>query len=110
MRDLIHHQENVTFRQATATGIDWGARQLHLAEGGALSFTYLILAAGAKVSYFGIPGAAEYALPLYTLPDAVRLHSHILDRFEAADRDPALTTDGAFTFVVVGGGPTGVGI
>lgn len=108
VRDMFHHQENVTFRQATATGADWEVRHLQLAEGDALPFDYLVLAAGATANYFGIPGAAEYALPLYTLPDAVRLRNQILGRFEATDRDPALIHDGALTFVVVGGGPTGV--
>lgn len=108
VRDMFHHQENVTFRQATATGADWEAHQLQLAEGDALPFDYLVLAAGATANYFGIPGAAAYALPLYTLPDAVRLRNQIFDRFEATDRDPALVNDGALTFVVVGGGPTGV--
>ena len=108
VRDLFHHQENLAFHQATATGVDWDARLLHLAEGDALLFDYLVLATGATANYFGIPGAALYALPLYTLPDAVRLRNQILDRFETADRDPALVNDGAVTFVVVGGGPTGV--
>jgi NADH:quinone reductase (non-electrogenic) len=108
VRDIAHHQENVTFRQATATGVDWGTQQLQLVEGTALPFDYLVLAAGATVSYFGIPGGAAHALPLYTLPDAVRLRNQIMNRFEAADRDPALISEGALTFVVVGGGPTGV--
>ena len=95
VRDMFHHQENLTFRQATATGADWEAHHLQLAEGDALPFDYLVLAAGATANYFGIPGAATYALPLYTLPDAVRLRNQILDRFEAADRDPALVDDGA---------------
>jgi NADH dehydrogenase len=108
VRDMFHHQENLAFRQATATGADWEAHQLQLAEGDALPFDYLVLATGATANYFGIPDATTYALPLYTLPDAVRLRNQILDRFEAADRDPALVDDGALTFVVVGGGPTGV--
>lgn len=108
VRDISHHQKNVTFRQATATDVDWETRQLHLVDGNAPPFDYLVLAAGATVSYVGIPGAAAYALPLYTLPDAVRLRNQIMNRFEAADRDPALVNEGALTFVVVGGGPTGV--
>jgi NADH dehydrogenase len=59
-------------------------------------------------TWFGVPGAAAWALPLYTLDDAVQLRNHILGRFEAADADPSLVDDGALTFVVVGGGPTGV--
>ena len=45
---------------------------------------------------------------MYTLADALRLREHILGRWEAADRDPALVEDGAVTVVVVGGGPTGI--
>ena len=45
---------------------------------------------------------------MYTLPDAVRLKDHVLGRWEAADKDPALVDDGALNIVVVGGGPTGV--
>lgn len=108
VRDISHHQENVTFRQATVTGADWEVHQVNLAEGGALPFDYLVLAAGATANYFGIAGAAEHALPLYTLPDAVRLRNRIFDQFEAADRDPALVRDGMLTFIIVGGGPTGV--
>ena len=66
------------------------------------------MAAGATVNDFGIPGVAEHGFPLYVLPDAVRLRNHILGRFEAADADPSLVDDGDLTFVVVGGGPTGV--
>ena len=45
---------------------------------------------------------------MYTLADAVRLKDHVLEHWEAADRDPALVDDGALNVVVVGGGPTGV--
>ena len=60
------------------------------------------------MNFFGTEGAAEHAFPMYTLPDAVRLKDHVLDRWEAADKDSALVDDGALTVVVVGGGPTGV--
>ena len=45
---------------------------------------------------------------MYTLSDAVRLRGHVLERWEAADRDPSLIDDGALNVVIVGGGPTGV--
>ena len=61
-----------------------------------------------EVNFFGVKGAAEHAFPLYTLADAVRLKEHILERWEAADKDPGLIEDGALNVVVVGGGPTGV--
>jgi NADH dehydrogenase len=55
-----------------------------------------------------VPGAEDHGLPLYGLDDAIRLRNHVLSQFEAADADPSLLDDGALTFVVVGGGPTGV--
>jgi NADH dehydrogenase len=67
-----------------------------------------VLALGAEVNFFGVEGAAEHGFPLYTLADALRLKDHVLERWEAADRDPSLVDDGALNVVVVGGGPTGV--
>ena len=67
-----------------------------------------MLALGATVNFFGVAGAAEHAFPLYTLADAVRLKDHVLQQWEAADKDPALVADGALNVVVVGGGATGV--
>ncbi len=110
IRDAIQEQDNLAFRQTTVTGIDPGARQVHLAKMDSLSYDYLILALGAKVNFFGVEGAAKHAFPLYTLTDAARLKQQILKRFEAADKDPSQIEDGALSFVVVGGGPTGVEI
>ncbi len=73
-----------------------------------IEFDYLVLGLGARVNFFGVEGAAEHAFPMYTLADAERLKKHVLRRWEAADRDPALADDGALAIVVVGGGPTGV--
>ena len=81
---------------------------MRFAELKPLAYDYLVLALGAEVNFFGVEGAAEHAFPLYTLPDAVRLKNHVLERWEAADHDPALIEDGALNVVVVGGGPTGV--
>ena len=93
---------------ATATGIDLDARTVEFDEMAALAYDSLVLGLGARVNFFGVEGAAEHAFPLYTVADAVRLREHVLGRWEAADRDPALVADGALNVVVVGGGPTGV--
>jgi len=108
VRSLFRHQENVNFRLATVTGIDVPGRKIQIDDGHEITFDYLVLAGGAAVNYFGTPGAAEHAFPLYTLMNAVKLRNQVIERFEAADRDPAIIDDGALTFVVVGGGPTGV--
>jgi NADH dehydrogenase len=108
LRDLFHDQPNAAVHQATVTGIDLDRRTVEFAEMAPLEYDYLVLAVGAEVTFFGTPGAPEHAFPMYTLSDAVRLKEHLLDRWEATDREPALVEDGALTVVVVGGGPTGV--
>jgi len=108
VRGLFHRQANVRFRQGTVTGADWSARTVTVDGQPDLPFDHLVLAAGATVTWFGTPGAAEHGFPLYTLEDATRLRNHVVERFEAADRDPTELDRGGLTFVVVGGGPTGV--
>jgi NADH dehydrogenase len=108
VRSMFRKQENVNFRLGTVAGIDVPARTIRIDDGDKITFDYLVLAGGATVNYFGTPGAAEHALPLYTLTDAVKLRNHVMQRFEAADRNPKMIEDGALTFVIVGAGPTGV--
>ena len=108
IRDLFDKQDNVRVHQDRVTGIDLDAREVRFGELPPARYDYLVLALGAQVNFFGVDGAAEHAFPLYTLPDAVRLKDHVLERWEAADRKPELVDDGALNMVVVGGGPTGV--
>ena len=108
VRSRFHRQGNVRFRQGVVTGVDWVARRVVLDGQDPLPFDHLVLAGGATVNHFGTPGAAEHGFGLYSLEDAVTLRNHIVERFEAADRDPSELDGGALTFVVVGGGPTGV--
>jgi NADH dehydrogenase len=108
IRDLFHKQDNVRVHQDRVTGIDLDAREVSFDELARERYDYLVLALGAEVNFFGVDGAAEHAFPLYTLADAVRLKDHVLERWEAADRNPQLVADGALNMVVVGGGPTGV--
>jgi NADH dehydrogenase len=111
VRGLFHGQRNLRFRQATVTGVDWADHQVLLQDQPPLPFDHLVLAGGAAVTHFGTPGAAEHGFALYTLPDAVKLRNHVVERFEGAAARAAAgepPEDGALTFVVVGGGPTGV--
>ncbi|MBW3602161.1 MAG: NAD(P)/FAD-dependent oxidoreductase [Actinobacteria bacterium] len=107
-RGILVRRPGLAFRLGTVTRVDPGRRELCLADGDILSYDYLVLAAGAVTSTYGIPGVAEHAHPLKTLPDALRLRNHLLRRFEAAAVRPELVDDGALTVVVAGGGPTGV--
>ena len=108
LRDLIEEHENTTVRQATVTAVDLDAREARFDGIAPIVYDYLVFALGAEVNFFGTEGAAEHAFPMYTLPHAVHLKDHLLERWEAADRDPQLIDDGALNVVVVGGGPTGV--
>jgi NADH dehydrogenase len=110
VRGLFQDQPNVRFRQADVEGVDWERRTVVLADHPPLPFDHLVLAGGATVTHFGTPGAAEHGFALYTLADAVRLRNHIVEQFEVADADVdgRADADGTLTFVVVGGGPTGV--
>ena len=108
IRGLFRHQDNLTFQMVTVTRVDMPGHKIQLSDGKHVSYDYLVLAGGATVNYFNTPGAAEHAFPLYTLRNAVKLRSRILERFEAANRDPTLIEDGALNFVIVGAGPTGV--
>jgi NADH dehydrogenase len=108
LRDLLERHDNTTIHKATVTAVDLDARQVSFAELAPIGYDYLVFGMGAEVNFFGTKGAAEHAFPMYTLPNAVRLKDHVLERWEAADRDPSLVADGALNIVVVGGGPTGV--
>ena len=90
------------------TGVDLDAREVRFDGLEPIAYDYLVFGLGAEVNFFGTEGAAEHAFPMYTLPHAVHLKDHLLERWEAADRDPSLVEDGALNVVIVGGGPTGV--
>jgi NADH dehydrogenase len=108
VRAIFGRSRNVTFRFGTVNGVDWERRLVTLEDSAPLPFDSVIVASGATARFFGIPGAAEFTFPLYTLNDARTLRDHVLRRLEDADTDPERASNGLLTFVVVGGGPTGV--
>jgi NADH dehydrogenase len=108
LRKLFRARDNIDVKLGEVTEIDPATRTVTLAEGDRFTGDALVLAAGSQPNFFRTPGAAEHAIPLYSLDDATRLRSRILEVFEAADRDQSRIDQGALTFVVVGGGPTGV--
>jgi NADH dehydrogenase len=78
-----------------------------LADDTELPYDQLVIATGATAAFFGIPGASQYAIPLYSLADARRLRNRLLSALEQADA-VAETAPIGLNFVIVGGGPTGV--
>ncbi|BCX05764.1 MAG: NADH dehydrogenase [Candidatus Roseilinea sp.] len=108
VRGLFHGYRNFDFRMVRATDVDWDGKCLRVDGGEPIPFDYLVLAAGAVTSDFGVEGVAQYAFGLKSVEEAIALRSHILKQFECANNDPAQIEQGALTVVVVGGGPTGV--
>jgi NADH:ubiquinone reductase (H+-translocating) len=110
VRHLFRKQANLTTLLGEATSIDTSRRQvLLLGDGPALPYDHLIVAPGAGHSYFGRDEWARHAPGLKTLDDAFEIRRRILLAFEAAEKEPDPDKRrGWLTFVVVGGGPTGV--
>ena len=109
LRDLLARHDNTTIHKASVTAIDLDAADGRASTRSRRSRTTISSSASAPRSTSSArPGAPEHAFPMYTLPHAVHLKDHLLERWEAADRDPSLIEDGALNVVVVGGGPTGV--
>jgi NADH dehydrogenase len=108
LRDLLSRNDNAVIHKAGVSAIDLDKRTVEFDEIEPISYDFLVLGLGAEVNYFGTAGAPDHAFPMYTLPHAVHFKDHLLERWEAADRDPSLIEDGALNVVVVGGGPTGV--
>jgi NADH dehydrogenase len=109
IRHIFRGQRNVTTLLAEALTIDAPGRLVALEDGSALAYDYLVVAAGATHSYFGHDAWARLAPGLKTLDDAMEIRARILLAYERAERatDPAEQRR-LLTFVVVGGGATGV--
>lgn len=93
------------FRKGDLYGLDIERRVVTLAAGEELSFDYLVIATGVSAAFFGVPGAAEYALSLYTRRDAVTLRNRLMDALERRNEG---RIDPEIDITVVGGGATGV--
>jgi len=108
IRSIFRRQSNITgILLAEVTGIDLDRRVVRLDDNSEVAYEYLIVAAGATHSYFGRDEWAQVAPGLKTIEDALHIRGRILAAFEAAERDPE-SAERLLTFVVVGGGPTGV--
>ncbi|WP_027344602.1 NAD(P)/FAD-dependent oxidoreductase [Hamadaea tsunoensis] len=105
---IFHHSDGVRVRKAEVVGVDPDAMTVSLDGGETVAADYIVLAAGARPNFFHTPGADEHAFPLYSVEDARHVRGRIVQLFEEASAKPELVDDGALTFVVIGGGPTGV--
>jgi NADH dehydrogenase len=108
IRHILRGQHNATVFMTEVTGIDAGAKTV-MTKAGQFPFEFLVIATGAMHSYFGHDAWASFAPGLKRVEDATRIRRSILSAFEQAE----LTDDdeercNLLTFVIVGGGPTGV--
>jgi NADH:ubiquinone reductase (H+-translocating) len=109
IRGLLSSYPNVRVLLAEAKAVDLGGQAVLLADGSKLGFDYLIVASGANHAYFGHEQWEQFAPGLKTLEQATEIRRRILTAFEEAE----MTEDQAeqqrlLTFIVIGGGPTGV--
>lgn len=109
LRAILHKQANTGVLMAKVTGIDVQGQQVHMDDNQSLSYDYLIVATGAGNNYFGHSEWEQRAPGMKSINDALTIRRMVLSAFEAAEREPDEAKRKALlTFVLVGGGPTGV--
>jgi NADH:ubiquinone reductase (H+-translocating) len=105
-RPLI--EAGASFRRTELKDVDF-ERKIVVAEGGKeFPYDHLILALGSQPNFFGVPGVKEHSLALGGLADALKIRNRVIERFEQATLEPGELPDPRLTFVVIGGGATGV--
>ncbi|PBC09589.1 NAD(P)/FAD-dependent oxidoreductase [Mesorhizobium sp. WSM3859] len=109
IRHLLRRRKDVTTLLGNVTGVDRAGKRVLLEDGSSIAYDTLVLATGAGHAYFGHDEWEPFAPGLKTLEDATTIRRRILLAFEQAERetDPA-RRQALLTFVIVGGGPTGV--
>ncbi|MCA1957713.1 MAG: NAD(P)/FAD-dependent oxidoreductase [Nitrospira sp.] len=108
-RTIFRSRPNIRIVMDEATSIDRSARTVRLQNSPPLPFDCLIVAPGSRHTYFGHQEWESFAPGLKTIADAIRLREKLLRTFEEAEREQAATgRHRPLTFIIVGGGPTGV--
>jgi NADH:ubiquinone reductase (H+-translocating) len=108
LRTIFRKQKNLTFQMGEVTSIDFDACYVRT-NGSVIAYDYLVLAVGGQTNFFGLNAVKENGFQLKSIEDATATRNHLLRMFERASRevDPDVRK-ALLTFVVVGGGPTGV--
>lgn len=108
VRAILRRQTNLDFRMVEVTGLDAQGKRL-MSDSGPVAYDYLILAVGGQTNFFGLESIPRHGFGLKDIPEAIRIRNHVLRSFERAMLEPDPERRRAqLTFVVVGGGPTGV--
>lgn len=108
IRKVFNKKENFHFRMAEVQEIDAEKKVLHTSVG-TLDYDYLVMATGAVSNFFGMKNIEKYSMPMKSLVEALNLRSVILQNFEKAlNSSDVDEQDALMSFVIVGGGATGV--
>lgn len=109
IREILRKQENTTVMMGEIVDVDKKNRQVVLGNGERLDYDYLVIAVGARHSYFGNQTWEPLAPGLKTIKDALNIREKILISFEKAERIDSISEASKYlNFVIIGGGPTGV--
>ena len=109
IRGILHRARNTDVVLAEVASINRAGRRLQLADGASVDYDHLIVAAGAQDNYFGHAGWPQYAPGMKSIEDALEVRRRVLFAFEEAEREEDEARRRAWmTFVIIGGGPTGV--
>jgi len=107
-RAILRGQKNCDFRMIEVTRVDFAAKRLDTTAG-PIAYDFLVLAPGGETNFFGLASLQRHGLGLKDIPDAITIRNHVLTCFEQAMLEPdAEKRRALLTFIVVGGGPTGV--
>ncbi len=108
VRAILRKQKNFDFRLVEVQSVDFAQRRLETSAG-PVAYDFLILSHGSETNFFGLDSMQRYGLGLKDIPDAIRVRNRVLTSFEQAmlETDPERRR-AMLTFIVVGGGPTGV--
>ncbi|HEX9838212.1 MAG TPA: NAD(P)/FAD-dependent oxidoreductase [Anaerolineales bacterium] len=108
LRSIFRRQKNLTFQMAEVTSIDFESHYIKM-NGSIVAYDYLVLAVGGQTNFFGMSTVEQNSFQLKDIESAVSTRNHLLKMFEKASREVDVDRRKALlTFVVVGGGPTGV--
>jgi NADH dehydrogenase len=108
LRDVFRKHRRITVVMAEISAVDLHAHSVTATTGDRYCGDVLVLAAGAQVQFFGVPGAEQWSFPMYSVQDAEQLRWRLLEVFEHADAAGVAHPATDLDFVVVGGGATGV--
>ncbi len=107
-RAILRGQKNFDFRMVEVTRVDVARKRLETSAG-PISYDFLVLAPGGETNFFGLGSMQRHGLGLKDIPDAIAIRNQVLTCFELAMLEPdAERRRALLTFIVVGGGPTGV--